>query len=335
MLKNIVVFSKESKRNFVFSHINFIFGYAKSGKTTILLKISDILSGKDKHHLVNGTQSMPNDFNVIFLSSSDGISSHLKLSSKSLLRKTIEENKYSDSFSSSCEMIEKGVEMARGELEGQIQSILPGSRVAISDADNPMTFLIDNMSISFDNSSSSQEKERLFSLVNRLTSLTKIPTIVVIDDFNNDFDEEMTISFLEEIEKSSAYFILSSKKSLSQSFLKEDCSLFAVRDSELTMIPDLKKLVLDSIVGMPEYTSFEEYMTGAGYVSTSGIADFFLEQIQNDERNNIIRILTSKNPIISTKVDQARVTICPRSKEEEEVYRKIFEILGIASSDKQ
>jgi hypothetical protein len=335
MLKNIVVFSKESKRNFVFSHINFVFGYAKSGKTTILLKFSDILSGKDKHHLVNGTQAMPNDYNVIFLSSSDGISTHLKLSSKSLLRKMIEENKYSDSFSSSCETIEKGVEIARNELEGELQSILPGSKVTISDADSPMAFLIDNMSISFDDNSSSQEKERLFSLVNRLTSLTKIPTIVIIDDFNNDFDEEMTISFLEEIEKSSAYFILSSKKSLSQSFLKEDCSVFAVRENEVIMIPDLKTLILDSIVGMPEYTSFEEYMTEAGYVSASGIADFFLKQIQNDERNNIVRILTSKNPIISTNLNQGAVTIFPRSKEEEKVYRKVFEILGIGSSDKQ
>jgi hypothetical protein len=286
------------------------------------LKFSDILSGKDKHHLVNGTQAMPNDYNVIFLSSSDGISTHLKLSSKSLLRKMIEENKYSDSFSSSCETIEKGVEIARNEF-------------TISDADSPMAFLIDNMSISFDDNSSSQEKERLFSLVNRLTSLTKIPTIVIIDDFNNDFDEEMTISFLEEIEKSSAYFILSSKKSLSQSFLKEDCSVFAVRENEVIMIPDLKTLILDSIVGMPEYTSFEEYMTEAGYVSASGIADFFLKQIQNDERNNIVRILTSKNPIISTNLNQGAVTIFPRSKEEEKVYRKVFEILGIGSSDKQ
>lgn len=329
MFRPITVFSKETKENFVFSRINFVFGYAKSGKTSILSDLANILSGKDKHHLVNGTQAMPNDYNVLFLSSADGISAHLKLNSKSLLRRLIEENKYSPSFESACNEIQKGIETAKGEIEEKIRSVLPGTKIEISDTDTPLDLLMDNMNIVLDSDTSSDEKAKLFSIVNCLAETTNCQTIVIIDDFNNDFDEEMTLDFFKEISETQACFILSTKKTIPQTILDESASLFAVREERLIELPPLPKLIETTLNKDANFASFEDYMTGRGYLSGSGLEATYLTQIQNDEKSNLIRILTSHHPVIQNQPQDGKVTICPRSSTEEKIYRNVFALLGI------
>jgi hypothetical protein len=334
MYMPITVFSKETKENFVFSHINFVFGYAKSGKTTILSDLSNILSGKDKHHLVNGTQAMPNDFNILSLSSADGISAHLKLNSKSLLRRLIQENKYSPSFSSSCNQIQKGIASARMEIEEKIRSVLPGTKIDISDSESPLDFLMDNMSIVLESDTSSDEKGKLFSIVNCLAQSTACQTVVIIDDFDKDFDEEMTLNFLKEIQETNACFILSTKKNIPQIFLDENASIFAVRDERLIELPPLPRLIETSLTKNQNFATFEEYMTGQGYLETSGLEEMYLSQVQNDEKNNIVRILTSHHPVINALPQAGKVTICPRSAIEAQIYQNIFSLLGIPLDEK-
>lgn len=329
MFKPITIFSKETKENFVFSRLNFVFGYAKSGKTSILSDLVNILNGKDKHHLVNGTQAMPNDYNVLFLSSADGISAHLKLNSKSLLRRLIEENQYSASFTSACQSIQNGISAAKGEIEERIRSVLPGTKIEVSGSETPLDLLMDNMSIVLESDTSSDEKAKLFSIVNCLAESTTCETVVIIDDFNNDFDEEMTLDFFKEISATNACFILATKKTIPQSVLEESTSLFAVREGRLIGLPPLPRLIETALTKDANYASFEEYMTGQGYLDASGLEEMYVTQIQQDEKSNIVRILTAHHPVLGQRPQQGKVTICPRSINEEKIYRNLFSLLGI------
>lgn len=329
MFKPIAVFSKETKESFVFSHLNFVFGYAKSGKTSVLSDLVSILSGKDKHHLVNGTQAMPNDYNILFLSSSDGISAHLKLNSKSLLRRLIEENKFSPSFTTACDEIQKGISLARGEIEERIRAVLPGTKVDVSGAEAPLDFLMDNMNIVLDSDTSSDEKSKLFSIVNCLAESTACQTIVIIDDFNNDFDEEMTLGFFKEISETNACFILSTKKSMPQTVLDENASIFCVREERLIELPTLPKLIDSSFEKNANFATFEDYMSNHGYSRGSGLEEMYLSQMQNDEKSNIVRILTSHHPELVSHPQKGKVCICPRSADEEGIYKNVFSLLGI------
>ncbi len=329
ILPTITVFGKDTKKFFEFSKLNLIFGYAGSGKSTFLSLLSSIFTGKDRHHLVNGTQTVSKDFNVIYLGGDDGISNHLKLNSKSLLRRIISESKYSESFDEYCDQMFRGMNHAQEEIEARIKDVLPGSTIRMNDTGQPLDFLIDNMTIEIEGDSSSEEKKKLFGLINSLSKNTTIKTIVLIDDFSDDFDEETTLNFLNEIDKSNAYFFLTTKRAVPQCYLREGAKLFAVREFETIPLPDIKTLLLHSLVESREYRTFEEYITGNGYIENSGLAEMFLHYVQDDEKNNLLRILTAKSPVLAHESLPGKVTIIPINPEEEKLYRSVFEILGI------
>lgn len=328
MFKTLSIFNKDNKKITEFSKINIIFGYSKSGKTTILSNLNNIFLGKDKHNLINGTQTIPGDFNVFYLGSKDGIKDHLKLSSKSLLRKMILENQFSKEFSDCCEQISKGISQAQLEIESLIREILPGVRLEINDSNNPLGLLVDNMNISLEMDTASEEKEELFSLVNALSKTTKNQTIVLIDDFNNDLDEETTIKFFDEINRSNAVFVLTTKKPIPQYLIDNDVRIFASRQLNLIPLPSLEKMVLNSQSYTEEYHTFEEYMLGIGYLKDSQEYKTMINLIKNDEYSNILRILTSKQPIISNIYERGKVTIIYKNEEERKLYEYILNIIN-------
>ena len=329
MSQNISIFNKDTKNIRNFSKINLIFGYAKSGKTTFLEDVHQIMSGKDRHHLVNGTQVAPGDYNLFSVSTSEGIKDHLKLSSKSLLRRLLTQTKYSDSFPSFCDFISKGVSGAQSELETQVKTVLPNAKVEIQGLDSPLDLLIDNMEISLQMDSSTDEKEGIFSLVQALTKITNNKTVVLIDDFAKDFDEEDTLAFFSQIKNSPAFYFLTSKKPIPQNAITDSISIFAMREGEIIPIPPLKNLINITLNEGKEPKTFEEFMISSGYTANSGLSSFFEEYIRNDETANVFRILTAKNPLLCKKPVENRVCIIPKTKEENELYTKLFELLGI------
>lgn len=330
---NILVFDKEKQKFLNFSKINLIFGYAQSGKTSEISKLINLFSGKDKKYTVNGSQAMPNDFNIINISNDEGVFSHLKLSSKSLVRKAIENNEYTDEIQQSFETITKGINQAQKEIELLVHSVLPSAKVEIAHIDKPMSFLLDNLSISLENDSSSASKWQLFSVVSKLVSETANQTLVFVDDFNSDFDEEYTIKFFSKMKESQAIFFLTSNKPVPQSLIGEESSIFAIRNQELIEMPSIKTLTVDAITQGPEYQTFEEYMLDTWYIKESEISSRFVQTIQSDVNTNLLRILTSKSPVLSPTPIEGRVTICPRSKSEDKLYRAIFEMLQILVSE--
>lgn len=328
-MKNLSIFSKNNKKILEFYKTNILFGYSKSGKTTILSDLNNIFLGKDKQHLVNGTQTITGDFNVFYLGSKDGIKDHLKLSSKSLIRKMVNNQTFSESFHHYCEKITEGVTGAQNEIDAIIRQVLPRTRIEIPGANKPLDFLLDNMSISLEMDSSTEEKEELFSLVNNLSKMTKNKTIVLIDDFNNDFDEETTIKFFEDIKDTDAYFILTAKNPIPQNLLTNEVQVYAVRNHQLYPIPPLEKLVVESQSNNEENHTFEEYLLGNGYLKNSGYSNLIIDAIKNDQISNLLRILTSKNPIISNKNENGFVTIIPRTEEEKRLYEYVFNLLNL------
>ncbi len=328
-MDNLSLFNKETKKSIVFSKINIIFGYSKSGKTTYLKELNSVFSGKNKHILVNGTQTIPGDFNVFYLSSTDDIKDHLKLSSKSLVRKLIIESQFSNEFNNLCLDLSSKMEKAKEEISNILNQTLPNLKFNINNIDNPLNLLIDNAEISLDIESSTEEKEELFSLVEKLSKLTKNQTIVIIDDFNNDLDEESTISFFNNIMSSNACFILSTKRPIPQNLIDEATSIFTLRKFELITIPSFEKMALESQNLKEENHSFEEYMLGLGYLKESNEYKQLLNSINNDVVSNILRILTSKNPIISKTQIANKVTIIPSDAFEEKLYQYIFELLDL------
>ena len=333
-MEKLTIFSKEKSKIRTFSKINLLFGYAKSGKTTLLEELSNIFSGKSRHYLVNGTQTIGGDFNVFNISSSDGIKDHLKLSSKSLLRKMIEENSYSKEFSAFCSMISKGIEGAKGELEAAIKSVLPGMQIEISDSDKPLDMLIANMSVSLDSDSSSEEKEELFSLVRSLATKSDKENIVLVDDFNSNLDEEGILSFFAQARQCPARFFLTCKTAIPQNVLDEDTSIFCIRHETLYSIPPLNEMIEKGLgEDKNDKITFEEYMLGKWYSDYSGINNGIIKAVKSDQCSNIFRILTSRSPIIANDYVSGKVCIVPKSALEENIYRKLLEMLDIVPSD--
>lgn len=323
------VFDKNNKKFFVFSNINLIFGYAKSGKTTALSKLSDIFSGKDKHYLVNGTQTMPNDYNIIFVGSSEGLQSHLKLNSRSLVKKLIEITSFSKDFQTASENIQKNIQYAKDELQTLMSEILPGSSIKFDNEDSPIDLLLDNISIDMTSYSESSSKWNLFSLADSLSSKTDTRTLIFFDDFNKEFDEEMTIAFFERVRKSNATFFLTTRSVFPQSLISETDSLFAVRDDELHQIPSFGKLADIATKDTKERRSYEEYMIESWNKNNEAARSLFIEKIKNDKNLNILRILTSKSPVINCKPIGGKVTIIPSCKEEETIYKDLMDSLSL------
>lgn len=330
MNSQIVVFSQVEKKYLTFSKLNFIFGHAESGKTQTLKKLEQVFLGKEKKYTVNGTQTVPGDFDVIAVSSDEGISNHIKMGAKSLLRHSLVEHEYSERFDESCAVLANGLKEMVGELQNYVDDFLPGVKLEVQGADEAMDFLLSNLTISLDSASSSRQKSLLFSLIGSISSKPMGRTIVLIDDFNNAFDEENTIAFLEKIKETDACFILTTKSPIPQFPMGGDCKVFCMRDGVILSLPPLDDLVSSALMDDGENRmTFEEYLLGQGYVPFSETYEKSLQAAMCDPLANIQRILTAKEPVISKERVPGKVTIVPRTQEEEKIYHKVFEILGI------
>ena len=329
ILRNISIFDKETNKFLNFSKINIFFGYGKSGKTSFLKNINSIFLGKNRHTLVDGTITVTGDYNVFFLETKDGIKDHLKLSSKSLVRKLIINSKFSDNFNDIVRNVASELNKLKQEIESIILDSLPSLNFEINSIDDPLNLLLDNASLSLEIDSSTEDKEKLFSLINALTKNNENQTIVIIDDFNNDLDEESTIKFFEEMNKTNAYFFLTTKKAFPQYLIDDNVQLFTIRESIIYTIPSYERLALDALELKEDNHTFEEYMLGNGYLKGSNEFAALILQIKNDNMNNIFRILTSKSPVIANQPVLGKVTIIPKNDYEVKLYQHVFNILGL------
>ena len=245
----------------------------------------------------------------------------------------ISSTRYSKDFATAEETIEKNIGVMEGEIDKNIHKIFPESNIKAGSLDDPLQLILDNITLSFTDDSSSFSRKSLFKLVTQLSTLTGKQSIIIIDDFNNDFDDETTISFFNELTETDAVCILSTSHTIPQSLLNDETRIFASREQSVIALPKLSNFLLDSIDGQPEYTSFEEYMLGRGYLKGAEIDKRYLSLMQRDELSNFLRVLTSKSPVLTDTYDSSRICIIPRNIQERKIYESLFNILGLKSDN--
>ncbi len=326
-MENLALFSNEKRKNIYFSNINLFFGYSGSGKTTLLDDLSSIFNGKNKNYLMNGIPIHSNDFNIIKVSSFEDLSSHLKMSTKSLLKKYFHEIIYSEQFITESNSILSSIKALATEMSSSIQDILPDSELEFS-YDNLIDVILDLSTIVTKEDSHSYYKRSLLKLVDDLSKLTSKKTLILMDDYDSSLDEDALIDLFDIMTKSNAYYFLTSSKPLPQQFISEYITIFGVRDGKLIPFPNIKDLISSCLESQPTYKSFEEYMLSKGFIETSGIVDMYIRKLKEDQCANLMRILTAKNPIVTNTPSPGKVCIIPKSKEEEEIYNAALEILN-------
>lgn len=323
---NLALFSNEKRKNIYFSNINLLLGYSGSGKTTLLDDLYSIFNGKSKNYLMDGLPIRANDFNIIKVSSFEDLSSHLKMSAKSLLKRYFHETTYSEQFRNEGNAILSSIKTLASEMSSTIQDVLPGSELDFS-YDNLIDVILDLSSIVTKEDSHSYYKRALLKLLDDLSRLTNKRTLILMDDYDSSLDEDSLIELFDIMSKSHAYYFLTSSKPLPQQFLSEIVSIFGVRDGKLIPFPTIKNLVSSCLEDQPSYKSFEEYMLSKGFIETSGIVDMYIKKLKEDQCANLMRILTSKHPIVTATPIPNKVCIIPKSKEDEELYNAALDIL--------
>lgn len=312
-MENFVLFSNEKRKNTHFSRINLFLGYSGSGKTMLLEDLANIFSGKNKNYLINSIPVKTDDFNILKISSFEDISTHLKLNAKSFIKRFYMNSSFSEEFHKMCEVTLQSIGNIVAELSQKLSCIIPNSEMNFS-YDNLLDMILDNCSISTKDEYHSFYKKALFNLISELSKQTNKKTLVFIDDFDSSIDEEGILSLFESMKNAEAYFFLTSSKPLPQQLLSETISLFAIRNNQMIPMPDIHHLISSSLEEQPMYSSFEEYMLSKGFIENSGIVNSYIQKIQEDQCANLMRILTTRNPIITNEFFPGKICIIPNQK---------------------
>lgn len=328
--KHLSLYNIKTRNIFKFSRVNLLFGYSFSGKTFSLERLKNIFNGKSKDTLVNGTEVISDEYNVFFLQTNDSITSHLKVSSKSLLKQLLLNLDFVKDLHNKYTNIYVELQNLKITLQNELSKFLPNISVDIDEKNDCLDFFLQNIEFSLISESTTKTKEDLFELIFAITKITNKQAIVLIDDFNNSFDEEDTIKFLTQIGKSNAYYFLTTKKPIPQFLLNLDfLSIFALRNNTLYPIPNIESLIIDSLDLKEENYSFEEYMLNSGYIKNSIDLKRNIQNLLTDASCNVQRILTAKNPIITDTLVSGKVCLIYKNEFEFKLFNHIFELINI------
>lgn len=330
-LSQITLLNLKNGKKFFFSKLNFFFGYSHSGKSNIFSDLEEIFSGKNKDWMYNATTFTTNDFNVISIGPDENLSSHLKISSKSFIKKLIVDMEFSEEFENECKIVSQKLYNLSMEFEDAIKKQLPNLRTIVSGIDDIPELLLDKLTLRAIDDSSSISREALFDVVNILAANSKRPTVVLIDDFDAHFSEENCMRFIQKAKDSPAYFFLSSNRVASQAIFDGKETIYAIRNQEAIQLPKLANLIIESNGGddSEQRLTFEEYMISLGYLKESGLTQIEIEKLKQDATSNLLRILTAESPRIADRLIDGYVTIIPKNESEKKLYSKVFELLEI------
>ena len=292
MARKITLFNKENRKFFELNRLNLIFGPSFSGKTTCLDDFASIFSGKKSKYEIDGTAIVPDEWNLITIRSDDGISTQLKMSPKSLLRSTIKEEISGEHWDDEIEKLENSVSSIQNRLADLLLPLLPSATVSFGAKGKVSDLILDNVTVSLNDTSSSLEKEAMLKLVVKLFN-DHGNSVVLIDDFADKLDEEQATAIMEEMKAGKATFIVASRHPLPQSIWDDEITVMASKDGRLIQIQPLSKLLKRPKEG--KTITFEEYMIGNGYDSLI-TEERLLKEVQNDGGNSLFRLLCLKRP---------------------------------------
>ncbi len=329
----IKYYIEEKKKEIEISGINIFYGYSGSGKTAFSKILEDGLNGKDKSFSIDGSSILKEEYNVIYIDSKESIHEHLKLSSKSYLKR-LYQKPLQEYLLNNEELISK-INSEFTEINETLNLIAEkfNKRSSIQDLrinfklPNNDTLISECVNISIDKQiSSSKSREMLFNLITLLTIEEK-ETHIIIDNFDSFLDEEAIIHFFNILENYNGKLYLFTNKPSSMLYAIDKYSIFCLKKNNIYNLTNINYLLLQSINTNNRF-DYVDYMLNDGYLKESGLLDEELNRIKNNSICNLGRMLTSNNYKITNTISYEYVTIIPNNKVEEKFLLKINNLIN-------
>ena len=260
------------------------------------------------------------------------IEDHIKLSSKSLLKKlyfdTIvgkidENNTFSNFISEKFKKVNEDIIDLFANLN------LPDNRIIINLDDETIDDIISScIKITFynENLSSSDSRMFLYKTINEYARKTPINKIIIIDDFDLHFDEISIKQFIEIIENDTEnMYLLFSNKPESLPYILNKGAIFNIRERKIIELTNMSKMIRYILGTKEEKFSFEEYYINEEILVLNEEVDYTLKQIQTNSIINLGRMLVNKN----YDFEKGAVAIFPSTLIEKKILLYIDELIKI------
>lgn len=316
-------YKENIKKELEFKKVNIIYGHSGAGKTKFAKILEDGLNGKDKSFRINGNNIIKDENNVIFIDSKESINEHLKLTSKSYLKKLYykpvseylnENENFLNNINSNFTELNNKLKGISEKFNNRSSLINLNFKFQIS---NNETLINDCISIELNNDiSSSKSRELLFNLITLLNE-NDSNTCLIIDNFDSYLDEEAILSFFNLIKNFKGYIFLFTNKSNSLVYAIDNFGIFTLKNGDIYNLSNMSYLFNNSCMSNETNLSFEEYMLNDGYLKSSGILNEEYNKIKNSSVYNLGRLLTTKHYKITNTLSYEDVCIIPNSEIEE------------------
>ncbi len=317
-------------------HVNVFYGYSQSGKSTLAKLLESGLLGKEKGFYCSSTIVTKDEKSVIFIDSKESLIDHIKLGSKSYLKKYYY-NKVKDYFEENYNILENinesfnEINELLKQLANEFNNNSLNTSIDISLNIDNVDEIIDNfvnVRIRENSLSSSSSKELLILLITMLQDSDK-ETHIIIDDFDAQLDEETTMHLFNKISDSNAYFYLFTNKPNSLPHSISRFHIYNVRRQHIFDFTNLDYIVKTALAGETKYNNYEEYMLDEGYLVASGELSNIYSKIQYSSVYCLGRMFTSKDFKISNDVNYNKVVIQPSSEDEYKVLSYIASLINL------
>lgn len=325
-------YKNDIKNTIEVSKVNIFYGYSGSGKTKLAKTLEEGLLGKDKSFSINGSNIIKDENNVLLLDSKESIHEHLKLSSKSYLKKLY--YKPMQDYLNENEQVLDNINKQFSEINKQLHKITNkfNKRSTINTINlefkitSNESILNDciNVTIS-DDISSSQSREMLFNLITILNFEKN--THIIIDNFDSFLDESGIITLFKLLENFNGIAYLFTNKPTSIMYSINKYSIFSVRNENIYNLSNLTYILNDSII-QDENKTYIEYMLNEGYDNITNKNQIELSRMINNSICNIGRMLTSKEYIICNEINYDIISIIPNNEKEEVFLKKINNLIN-------
>ncbi len=336
IIMNVKFYKNEKKYVLNFGKINFFYGYSNSGKTSLAQLLESGLSGKDKTFLKNSISIKKDENNVIFIDSKESIIDHIKLNSKSYIKKYFQKDIKDYFDSNDCVVgeinnilndINKKLKNICDEINIYSEPLQINVQISINNYEE----IVDNfLKLSIDDAclSSSSSKELLIYLI-MLLEENKEDTHIIIDDFDSQLDEESIIKLIDKINNSNSFFYLFTNKTISLPYTIDRYNVFNIREDKIFDFTNLKYIVKCALSGDKKYDNFEEYMLDEGYLNCTGYIEQTYKITKTNSIYNLGRMFVSKKFEISDNIDYKTIKINPSNENEKIILNYINDLINL------
>lgn len=209
--------------------ITLFYGPNNCGKTKLLQTFNDGFSGKlKKDFLVNHLEVDKTQYDVVYIDDKSDINDHLKLTNKSLIKAFIKDYYEDEKIKQLLNIIDCNLKNGLQEFNNFINSNINTNieseiNIALTIKETEINELIDSLvCLTFNNNPSLSSSGLRRELITYFAMQKGVKDkIIIIDNFDNEFDLNHTLDFIMKITTSNdnIFFILSTNKSISFKYI--------------------------------------------------------------------------------------------------------------------